>query len=111
DTFNQSGPSLAADGNGDGVVDQLDYNLWNSSFNATSGGALLVNGGTLKAPIVTGDLLNSGGTLASGAAPALRTIGGTLAENLGVLQVLVGGIVPGTNLDQIQVGGSASIGG
>jgi autotransporter-associated beta strand protein len=111
DTFGQGGPSLAADGNGDGTVNQADYDLWNSGFGATMGGALLVNGGTLKVPTITGSVTNLGGTLASGAAPGVRTIGGSLAENLGVLQVLVGGIVPVTNFDQIQIAGTASLGG
>jgi autotransporter-associated beta strand protein len=109
--FGQSGSGLAADGNGDGTVNQADYDIWNSGFGATTGGALLVNGGSLKVPNITGSLINSGGTLAAGAAPALRTIGGSLAENLGVMQVLIGGVVPGTNFDQIQVGGNTSLGG
>jgi hypothetical protein len=102
---------LAADGNGDGTVNQADYDIWNSGYGATTGGALLVNGGTLKVPNITGSLINSGGTLAAGTAPALRTIGGNLAENRGVMQMLIGGIVPGTNFDQIQVGGAAALGG
>jgi autotransporter-associated beta strand protein len=111
DSFGQTGVGLAADGNGDGVVNQPDYDLWNSSVGDTSGGALLVNGGTLKAPTITGDLTMSGGILAPGAAPAARTIGGTLTENAGVLQVLIGGTFAGINFDQIQVGGNAAVGG
>jgi autotransporter-associated beta strand protein len=111
DTFGQTGAGLAADGNGHGIVDQSDYDLWLSSFGATSGGALLLNGGTLKVPNITGDITNSGGTLASGSAPAVRTIGGMLAENAGVLQVIIGGTTPGTSFDQIQVGGATTLGG
>jgi autotransporter-associated beta strand protein len=111
DSFGQTGAGLAADGNGDGAINQADYDLWSGSFSATSGGALLVNGGTLKVPNITGDVTNSGGTLAPGTAPAVRTMGGALAENVGILQVMVGGIVPGTNFDQIQVGGATTLGG
>jgi autotransporter-associated beta strand protein len=111
DSLGQTGTGLAADGNGDGVVNQADYDLWKSSAGATSGGALLVNGGTLKAPTITGDLTMSGGILAPGAAPAARTIGGTLTQNAGVLQLLIGGTSAGVNFDQLQVGGNASVGG
>jgi hypothetical protein len=113
DSLGQTGPGLAADGNGDGTVNQADYDLWNGSFNATSGGALLVNGGTLKVPNITGDVTNSGGMLASGSTPAVRTIGGTLTENAGILQVMISGIAPGLNpgFDQIQIGGAATLGG
>jgi hypothetical protein len=115
--FGQSGAGLAADGNGDGTVNQADYDVWQSNFGdtggsgSTSGGLLAIHGGTLKVPNITGSLINTGGTYAASAVPGLRTIGGSLAENLGVMQVLIGGINAGSNYDQIQVGGAASLGG
>ena len=117
DTFGQTGTGLAADGDGDHIIDQADFDVWTSNFGKVSGagafagGILAVKGGTLKVPTITGSLVNSGGTVASGATPAVRTIGGNFTENLGVLQILIGGIVPGTNLDQIQVGGTTTLGG
>lgn len=111
DALGQNGVGLAADGNHDGTVNLADYDLWNASYGATVGGTLQVNGGTLRVANITGNVTNSGGTLASGATPSIRTIGGTLAENAGVLQVMIGGIVPGTDFDQIQVGGTATLSG
>jgi autotransporter-associated beta strand protein len=76
-----------------------------------AGGIVHVSGGTLKAPSVTGNLINDGGTLAAGSAPGLRMIGGSLQENAGILQMLIGGTIPGTNYDQLLVGNNASLGG
>ena len=70
-----------------------------------------MNGGTLKVQHITGNVTNSGGTLAPGATPAVRPIGGTLAENAGILQLLIGGTTPGLTFDQLQVGGAAMLGG
>jgi hypothetical protein len=38
DTLGQSGPGLAADGNGNGSIDGGDYEIWKSHFGEISGG-------------------------------------------------------------------------
>jgi autotransporter-associated beta strand protein len=111
DTFGQSGANLAADGNGDGTVNQLDYDVWNTNFGATMGGALQLNGGTLKVVNITGSLTNTGGTYSPGASPALSTVGGDLHENGGSLLVEIGGTTAGSGFDQLHVSGTASLGG
>jgi autotransporter-associated beta strand protein len=111
DTLGQTGMGLAADGNGDGVVNQADYDLWNASVGLTVGGALSVNGGTLKVMNVTGNLTNTGGTYSPGASPALSTIGGDLHENAGTLLVEIAGTAAGSGFDQLHVSGTASLGG
>ncbi len=118
--FGQTGTDLAADGDGDGVVDQADYDLWMANFGktgggagSTSGGALLLNGGTLKVPTITGKLVNSEAPWRRAPLLDLRTIGGNLFENAGVLQILISGIIPAASpgFDQLQIGGVAMLGG
>jgi hypothetical protein len=72
-----------------------------------------MNGGTLKVPTITGDLTNNGGTLAPGTVPGLRSIGGNLAENAGVLQILLSGTTPAASpgFDKLQISGNATLGG
>jgi autotransporter-associated beta strand protein len=73
-----------------------------------AGGVVHLYGGTLKAPNITGDLINDGGALAPGTIPAIRTIGGSLQENAGSLQMLINSA---TSFDRLQIGSSASLGG
>jgi autotransporter-associated beta strand protein len=121
DSVGQMGDNLAADGNGDGSVNQQDFDVWSANFGkvsgggdgGTNGGLLSIKGGTLRVSTITGNLVNSGGTLAPGATAGIRSIGGNLKENAGILQVLLSGLTPGASpgFDVIQVGGTATLGG
>jgi hypothetical protein len=50
DTLGQVGEGLAADGNGDHIIDQLDYNLWALHFGESSGGAGALGGAAVPEP-------------------------------------------------------------
>ncbi|MCA9185257.1 MAG: PEP-CTERM sorting domain-containing protein, partial [Planctomycetales bacterium] len=39
DSFGQSGQDLAADGNGNGVIDAADYTIWKDNFGNSLGAA------------------------------------------------------------------------
>jgi hypothetical protein len=65
----------------------------------------------LQVAKITGNVTNSGGTLSPGTVPSIRSIGGILTENAGVLQLMIGGTNPGTDFDQLQVGGTTKLGG
>ncbi|MFO0874239.1 MAG: hypothetical protein U0575_09745 [Phycisphaerales bacterium] len=80
----------------------------------SGGGTMQLQGGTLSGNgQVTGGLVNNtGGTVAPGSSAGLLSLGAgyTQAVN-GALDVQIGGLVPGTQYDQLAVTGNASLAG
>jgi hypothetical protein len=58
DSLGQFGGGLAADGNGNGQIDEADYGVWKSNYGTSLGGS-----GGIAAPAVTGVPEPSGGAL------------------------------------------------
>ncbi|MCA1733623.1 MAG: tandem-95 repeat protein, partial [Acidobacteria bacterium] len=70
------------------------------------GGALMGHG------TFTGNILNSGGSVRAGASPGILTIDGNYTQgSAGSLDVELGGLTAGTEFDQLNVTGTASLGG
>jgi autotransporter-associated beta strand protein len=88
--------------NGTIAVDWLDN---------SSGGSFNFNGGLLKVVDVHGDLVNGGGIFSPGSSPALSTVSGLLAQLAGVIQIEIGGALPGSQFDKVVVGGPLVLGG
>ncbi len=72
-----------------------------------------LTGGTLSGTgTVAGPLTNSGGTVAPGDAPGRLTVAGNYTQEAGgTLGINIAGTTPGTEFDQLLVGGSATLGG
>jgi len=69
-------------------------------------------GGTLSVGTFTGDLTNSGGTLAPGGSPGLTSIVGAYTQDAsGTLLMELGGLVPQTDYDVLAVSGLLTLGG
>ena len=77
----------------------------------SSGGLFNFNGGLLKVVDVAGSLINSGGTYSPGSSPALSTVSGVLAQTAGVMQIEIGGPLPGSQFDKVVVGAHVVLGG
>jgi pectate lyase len=75
-----------------------------------SGGAFQFTGGTLSAETVAFPLVNNGGTIAPGASPGMMHVQGDLTLNSGVLEIEIGGKMPG-QFDHVAVDGVAHLGG
>jgi hypothetical protein len=75
--------------------------------NMTLTGGALSGGGTL-----TGSLVNTAGSVRPGASPGILTVNGDYSQGPGgTLQVEINGTTPGTQYDQLAVGGNASLDG
>lgn len=74
-------------------------------------GTFTFNGGLLTVGTFVGDLVDNGGTIAPGPSTGLTTIDGDLTVNRGMLQIEIGGLVTGTEFDQLSVTGNATLGG
>jgi hypothetical protein len=72
-----------------------------------------LTGGTLSGTgMVAGTLTNSGGTVAPGDAPGRLTVAGNYTQEAGgTLGIDLAGTTPGTEFDQLLVGGSATLNG
>jgi hypothetical protein len=70
-TLNQTGPGLAADGNGNNQVDSADYTVWRSHFGTTAASATLPSTGATPEP-ATLMLSVAGAALLCGAASRRR---------------------------------------
>ena len=84
-------------------VQTLDLTENGSTFNMT--------GGRLVAEIVNGDLTNAGGTLAPGQSVGSTTIYGDYDQQAGTLEIELGGLLAGTQFDQLVVSGAATLAG
>lgn len=81
---------------------------------SVAGDALVQAGATLAgAGNVFGDVDSEpGSTVTPGASPGILTVGGDFNQQVGgILQMEVGGILPGTQYDVLNVGGDASLAG
>jgi hypothetical protein len=91
-------------------------------------GSIKLNGGSLSGPgktpirliggrvegggLITGDVVNEGGTMAPGFSPGTITINGNYTQtSTGRLDVEIGGTSPGSGYDQLIVKGNASLAG
>ncbi len=81
--------------------------------NAASNGAVDFQGGALMGGgTFTGNVLNSGGTVKPGTSPGALTIDGNYTQGAsGSLDVELAGLTAGTQFDQLNVTGTASLGG
>jgi hypothetical protein len=80
----------------------------------TSGGTVnVVAGAKLSGTgTILGNVNNSAGTVSPGASPGVLTITGNYVQGpSGTLDMQIGGLVPGTEYDQLLVSGTASLGG
>jgi hypothetical protein len=75
-----------------------------------SGGAFQFTGGTLSADTVAFPLVNNGGTIAPGASPGMTHVQGDLTLASGILEIEIGGKLPG-QFDHVAVDGVAHLGG
>jgi len=97
-----SGGSISL--NSGGILDTQTLDLTAGSFE-------MLNGGTLHADVVIGDLANSSGVLAPGHSPGVMTINGNYTqESLATLEIELGAATPGM-FDQLVVTGDLSPGG
>ncbi len=105
----ESGPLIAQGGvlHDDGTVGQATV-LGSTELTPTT-----LTGGTLSGTgTVAGPLTNSGGTVAPGDAPGHLTVAGNYTQEAGgTLAVGIAGTTPGSEFDQLLVGGSATLAG
>ncbi len=97
-----------------GGVLQDDGTIGESTYSeSTELAPTSVTGGTLSGTgTVAGPLTNSGGTVAPGDAPGPLTVAGNYTQGSGgTLAVGIAGTTPGSEFDQLLVGGSATLGG
>jgi len=77
----------------------------------SSGGAFQFTGGELRVVDIIGDLANQGGNFSPGASPALSSVSGNFEQTAGMLTMELGGTIPGIEYDQLEISGTASLGG
>ncbi|HEX2473697.1 MAG TPA: hypothetical protein VHK01_03060, partial [Lacipirellulaceae bacterium] len=103
-----------------------------TAVNIMDRGTLVLDGGSLKTPLVrhdrggtfqftagtlsvdsfVGNLVNEGGTIAPGASPGLTAVQGDFTQvNGGQLEIEIGGKAPATEFDRLTVTGSATLAG
>lgn len=93
------------------------YNLSGGTLKATNislnpGGNFNFDGGTLAVDHFTGNLTNSGGTLAPGDSPGTTLITGDYTQLTGAsYDAEIGGLLQGTEYDWLNVKGTATLGG
>jgi hypothetical protein len=105
----ESGPLSVQGGvlQDDGTVGESTYSGSTELVPTTLTGGTLDGTGT-----VAGALTNSGGTLAPGDAPGKLTIAGNYTQEPGgTFAIDIAGPAPGSEFDQLLVGGSATLGG
>ena len=78
----------------------------------TLGGAVALQGGVLKgAGTASGNVTNTGGTVAPGTSPGKLSIGGNYSQSAGTLEAQIAGTGQGTTYDWLAVAGSVAING
>ncbi len=89
----------------------------------TSGGLLNLNGGSITATTLANQGLlkgigtinanvNNDGTMSPGASPGLMNIAGNFVQGpTGLLNIEIGGVIPGTGFDKVAVTGNATLNG
>ena len=124
-----NGAGTVANNNG-GIVEALSNStiqfINGAAFINNAGGTIGLNGGTINAAAgvdldggqligngtFTGPIRNNGGSVAPGFSAGKITINGNYTQGAnGVLNMEIGGTAPGTGYDQLQVSGTATLGG
>ena len=78
----------------------------------SSGGSFNFTGGTLHATTIQGSVVNQGGELSPGSSPGSTAITGSYTQQAGAkLDIEIGGLVAGTDVDSVSVTGNATLGG
>lgn len=86
--------------------------LTNVAAGAILNGAVTLNGGKLMGDGTIGSVSNSGGTVAPGSSPGTLTITGNYSQGPGgTLAEEITGTTPGTQFDQLIVGGAVALDG
>jgi autotransporter-associated beta strand protein len=80
-------------------------------LDVSAGGIFDFRGGTLQTANVLGNLVNTGGIFAPGPDIAHSRITGDFTQNSGSLELEIGGTASGSQLDSLDVGGVARVGG
>ncbi len=97
---------------GGGTVSFTGGTIQCHSIDHTHGGTFTFSGGVLHVGAFSGNLVNSGGTVAPGTSAGTTTVSGDASFGAAsTLDIELGGTAPGTQHDQLQVGGTASLGG
>ncbi|MDQ3815735.1 MAG: hypothetical protein M3347_17615 [Armatimonadota bacterium] len=81
--------------------------------NLETSGTLNITGGTLEGTgSITGNVINNGGNVKPGHSPGIITINGNYTQTAsGILDMEIGGLIPGTGHDQMIVNGEAFLDG
>lgn len=109
------GPSAAINGAASIVVGSAGkFTLQNgtvkvNTVDISSGGDFDFNGGTLTAVNVLGNLTNNGGVFSPGNSPAASKVVGNYDQNVGKLQIEIGGAAAGSQYDSLTVTGTAEL--
>jgi T5SS/PEP-CTERM-associated repeat protein len=91
-----------------GTVNLTGGTLTAKTIQHNDGGAFNFTGGTLHVETFTGNLTNSGGTLAPGASPGTTTIAGDYTQSSGTLQIE---LASPSSFDKLVVSGNLTLGG
>ncbi len=95
-----------------GTVNLTGGTLTADSIKHTYGGVFNFTGGRLNVGTFTGDLANNGGTLAPGTSPGITNVQGDYTQaSAGIMQIEIGGLAAGAEFDQVNVTGTAGLGG
>ena len=94
-----------------GAINLSGGELNATTIDHTAGGQFNFTGGSLSVDTVEGDLTNQGGTLSPGSSPGTTTITGNYDQQTGSLAIELGGLAPGTEYDEVEVLGVATLGG
>ena len=89
-------------GNGGSVLLDTGGTL-NAKTVDPNNGTLTLSGGELITETVSGSLTNSGTTISPGGSAGKTTITGSYIQNLGTLNIELGGLAPGSDHDQLVV--------
>jgi autotransporter-associated beta strand protein len=81
------------------------------SINHSAGGSFQFTGGELRVTSFIGDLTNEGGNYSPGASPAISTVSEDFVQTSGTLTIELAGPTPGSGFDQLNIGGTATLGG
>jgi len=96
---------------GPGTVELAGGIIVAAAVDHTHGGTFSFTGGTLRTGTFSGDLVNSGGTLAPGSSTGLTTVEGNyVQESAGTLEIEIGGTGSG-QYDVLVVTGTAAMAG
>jgi autotransporter-associated beta strand protein len=114
---NLSGPQAAIDGasqisiSSAGTLSMESGLIAVERIDRSAGGAFEFSGGELRVTEFVGSLTNQGGNFSPGASPAISTLSGDFAQPAGSLTIELAGTTAGTGFDQLNIGGTASLGG